>query len=112
MLFGPGRLNFPARLARAQARPTSSFRRKSASLHARAEAGLSGIEINNFETILLIPFAAFQCLERDSAYASFESQEQGDRMSLRKSRPKCGPTHFFVKFNTRFLPWKNVARKV
>jgi hypothetical protein len=34
---------------------------------------------------------------------------QGDRMSLRKSRPKYSPTRFFVEsYNTYISPWKNM----
>jgi hypothetical protein len=32
-------------------------------------------------------------------------------MSLRKSRPKFSPLHFFVKIDIELAPWKNVAQK-
>jgi hypothetical protein len=36
---------------------------------------------------------------------------QGDQMSLRKNRPECSPTHFFVKISAWLLRLKKVAQK-
>jgi hypothetical protein len=39
--------------------------------------------------------------ERLSAAKNIKAAgDQGDQMSLRKNRPKCGPTSFFSKINT------------
>jgi hypothetical protein len=37
-------------------------------------------------------------------------RDQGDQMGFSKNRPKCGQTHFSVKFSAQLAPWKTVAQ--
>jgi hypothetical protein len=62
----------------------------------------------HFVFILYVHFSGFGIMhqEKSGNPASHadghrsNSCQQGDEMSLWKSRPKCSPNHFFVKINT------------
>jgi hypothetical protein len=51
--------------------------------------------------------------ESNRQNTTFVGADQGDQMSLQKSRPKCSPTKFFVKKNnTKLVPWKKSSRNM